>query len=301
MENKPNVFPEEEKNSEAYYNNLMKENREKELEEKSKGVNKPTTSTTEKPIINKPTEIEPDYNSDYDLVPLPSKGKTYPGDKERIMVSFLNGYDENILTNPHLMKSGKFLDTLFKRKIIDRDIKYEDLLVGDRDAIMLWLRATAYGNIYPIQVMDPDTLDYFDVTIDLSTIKTKELLVDPNENGLFEFKTPSEKYNIQFRLLTVGDLNDIEAHKEKIGDSDTLFDLATFTLKKIVMDINGETDKNVISNIIDKMRLNDVKTFKTYINSIECGMDLNIEVETPGGSLVSTFFPFNTKFFWPES
>lgn len=297
---KPNVFPDDSGKKEEHYANLMKENRDKEAANKKESTIK---KKVDEPTETKTREIEPDYNSDYDMVPLPSKGKTYPNGKDRIMVSFLNGYDENILTNPHLMKSGKFLDTLFRRKIIDRNINYDDLLVGDRDAIMIWLRATAYGNKYPIQLMDPETLDYFEVEIDLSDIKTKELIADPNEEGLFNFKTPSEKYDIFFKLLTVRDMDNIEKHKEMFKDDENgeSFDLATYTIKKVVVEINGDRDANAISNIIDKMRLNDIRSFKNYINSIESGMDLNLRVETPGGSLVDTFFPINTKFFWPES
>jgi hypothetical protein len=262
-----------------------------------------------KPIVEKNNTqhsdiiVEPDYGSDFDVIPLPSQGKTYSHKKSAIKVSYLTAADENILTNPNLVKSGKFLDVLFQRKIIDTSFKYEELLTGDKDAIMLWLRATAYGTDYTIQVMDPDELEYFDVDIDLSEIPTKHLGAEPDEEGLFDFELPISKKKLKFKLLTVGDIKNIEAYKDKITQEKgaEYVDLATYTLKTVIVEVDGVRDTNKVNEFCDKMRLGDSRAFKKYVDKIESGKDFILSVTTPGGSQVKTFFPLNSTFFWPES
>lgn len=313
MDDKLNVFPER---------NDANQNRDNQpVEEYSKenpevidlsglpGYEVPTPKPQPKINIPEPqpkkTEffVEPDYGSDFDIIPLPSEGKTYKNKKGEIKVSYLTAGDENILTNPNLVKSGKFLDILFQRKIIDRDFQYEDLLTGDRDAIMIWLRATAYGAAYTIQVMDPEELEYFETEIDLGELKTKRLGAEPDENGNFTFILPTSNKEIKFKLLTVRDIKAIEDYKERITKEkgEEYVDLATFTLKQVIVEVDGNTDREVVNNFCDRMRLGDSKAFKKYVDKIESGKDFNLTVQAPGGGLVKTYFPINTTFFWPES
>lgn len=247
--------------------------------------------------------VEPDYGSDFDIIPLPSQGKCYKHKKGEIKVSFLTAGDENILTNQNLIKSGKFLDILFQRKIIDTAFKYEDLLQGDKDAIMLWLRSTAYGSDYTIQVFDPKELEYFDVELDLDEIKTKNLGAEPDEEGLFEFTLPNKGNHIKFKLLTVGDMKNIHEYKEKVikEKGEQYVDAVTYTLKTVIVEIDGSRDRDMINHFCEKMRIGDAKAFKKYVDKIECGKDFYLTVTTPGGSQVKTYFPLNHSFFWPET
>ncbi len=64
--------------------------------------------------------------------------------------------DENILTSPNLLQSGKFVDVLLKRKVRNSEIPVKDLLIGDRNAILIWLRATGYGEKYPVTIQTPE-------------------------------------------------------------------------------------------------------------------------------------------------
>jgi len=247
--------------------------------------------------------VEPDFGSDFDIIPLPSQGKCYKHKKGEIKVSYLTAGDENILTNPNLVKSGKFLDILFQRKIIDTAFKYEELLQGDKDAIMLWLRSTAYGSDYTIQVFDPEELEYFDVELDLNDIKTKHLGAEPDEEGLFDFTLPIKGNKIKFKMLTVGDLKQIHNYKEKITKEkgEQYVDLVTFTLKTVIVEVDGNRDRNTINHFCEQMRIGDSKALKKYVDKIECGKNFFLTVTTPGGSQVKTYFPINHSFYWPES
>jgi len=246
----------------------------------------------------------PQENVPFDLIKLPSEGLLYKNCKSSLKVAYLNAMDENIITNPNLLKSGKFLEILINRKMLDSSIKYKDLHVGDRNAIMIWLRATGYGAMYNIKLSDPENeYKQFDAEIDLSKLGIKYLTEKPNEDGHFTYKLPISQSTVTYRLLNVGDVNEIEEHIEKMTEESgpEFNDASTYTLKRQIIAIDGNYDKEIVSDFIDKkMRIGDVRTFRKKVNEIESGIDMNITVQTPGGGSIDTFLPLNLSFFWPE-
>jgi hypothetical protein len=245
---------------------------------------------------------QPDDSGGWDIIPLPSKGLLYPNKQEKLKVGFLTAADENILTNPNLMESGDFLEILFNRKILDPSIRYKDLNVGDRNAIMIWLRATAYGEMYPVDMIDPKDGETFKANIDLSKLKTVELNVTPDSNGLFDFTLPVSKKLIKFKLLTVGDIDDIEEHVDSIKRTygNHRSDAITYTLSKEIIEVDGDRSVETINKFSNNMRAGDSKALRNYIDSIECGVDLSVTLGTPGGGSIDTFLPLNVGFFWPD-
>jgi hypothetical protein len=243
---------------------------------------------------------QPNYNAPFDVIPLPSKGKLYKNKKESVRLAYMTTADENILTSPNLLQSGEFLEILINRKILEPTLRYKDLLPGDRNAIMLWLRATAYGEMYPVTLLD-ELNEPFDTEINLNELKTIELNENPDEEGLFYFQLPLSKAEIKFRLLTMGDVDTIEKivtdEKERnipVNNSNT------YRLEKMIVEVNGNRDRGMVRDIANSMRISDARAFEAYVDSIESGIDLNIEVETPGGGSVATFLPLNFNFFWPN-
>ena len=154
-------------------------------------------------IIPKMDESNP--LASYDIIPLPSKGECYPNKQGRIAVSYLTAIDENIIVSPNLYRDNMVLDIILKEKIRDQEINPDDLLDGDRDAIILFLRSSAYGNMYSVSTTDPETKQSFETKIDLSKIKFKDFTLTGDENGWFDFETPLRKDKIKFRFLTHGD------------------------------------------------------------------------------------------------
>lgn len=244
---------------------------------------------------------QPDFNSAFDVIPLPSQGKVYRNRKPNIKVSYMTTADENILTSPNLLQSGEFLKILINRKILDTEIRYEDLLIGDRNAIMIWLRATSYGEMYPVTLLD-EIDDPFDTEVNLNDLKIKKLEVDPDDEGLFTFVLPISKSVIKFKLLNCGDVDVIEriVAKEK-EDNVAVNNTNTYTLEKMIVEVDGERNRNIISNLSKSMRIGDSKALLKYVSTIEPGIDLNISVPTPRGGSIDTFLPLNIKFFWPDA
>ena len=138
----------------------------------------------------------------YDIIQLPSNGQCYRNKVDRVPVAFLTAYDENIITSPNLYKDGLVIDYLLKSKVVNSEINVEDLVSGDVDAIILYLRATSYGPEFPIVVNDPDTGEQIDTTIDLTKLKPRDFKLIGDENGHFEYTTPILKDKIKFRYLT---------------------------------------------------------------------------------------------------
>ena len=243
---------------------------------------------------------QPQFNMSFDLIPLPSEGKLYKNKKNNVKVAYMTTMDENILTSPNLLQSGEFLEILINRKLLETDIRYNDLHVGDRNAIMIWLRATSYGEMYPVTLFDEND-EPFETEINLNELTIKKLGAEPDEEGLFSFELPISKYIVKFKLLTVGDIENIEKLLEEDKKNEIPVNNSnTYMLEKLIVDINGERNKVVLRDAIQTLRVKDVKDLKTYIDSIESGVDLNIEVGTPGGGSVKTFLPLNFKFFWPD-
>jgi hypothetical protein len=245
---------------------------------------------------------EPQINASYDVIPLPSEGKLYPSKKKAIKVAYLTAADENILSNPNLMESGKFLEILINRKVLEPDLRYANLHVGDRNAILIWLRATGFGHEYPIQVFDPKTGEPFEHIIDLSEIKTIPLGAEPDKEGYFDYTTPTSKVPIKFKLLTNSDVDGIETHTEEIKTTlgPEFVEAITYVLEKQIIEVNGDRTIGKIKSFVQTMRAGDSRALRKYIDKIESGVDMQLNIKTPGGESLNTFLPFNLEFFWPK-
>ena len=95
-----------------------------------------------------PNHVPDEYKVPYDIIELPSQGLLYKNKKSKIKVEYLTAYDENVLTSPNLLNSGKVLDVLIERKVKDLGFDVSELLSGDRMAILIYLRTTGLGNEY---------------------------------------------------------------------------------------------------------------------------------------------------------
>jgi len=250
---------------------------------------------------NKTNEFH--FEVPFDVLPLPSKGLLYPGNKDSIKVEYMTASDENILTSANLIKSGKVLDILIERKVKESPVPVDDMLVGDRNAIMIWLRATGYGEMYPVKLTDPITAEDFETEIDLNNLKTKEIGAQPDENNEFSFEMPKSKAKIKFRMLTVGDEREILQKSEKRAKltKSSITNLLTSRLEKQIVEINGNRDPNYISKYIQVIPAYDSLKFREYIDEIEPGIDMMVDVEAPSGEPFRSTIPIGVNFFWPNA
>ena len=215
------------------------DNRKKQTEEKMDNEKKITVTepivveteqkkTTKKKAQEQPSQDglnvrENDGRTPYDTVNLPSKGECYPSKIKEVSVSYLTAYDENLILSPNLYRNGTFLDHMLKNKV--KGIDPDDLVQGDRDAIIIWLRASGYGNEYPVTVTDDKTGEEFDTVVDLSNLKYRKFTLEGDEDGYFSFKLPVTKDEMKFKFLTNKDTKKLQ---EMQNEEDKQYRVATY-------------------------------------------------------------------------
>lgn len=225
--------------------------------------NKPKRES--KRIMDKTTEENTDYNFDtsdipsyiqYDILPLPSNGECYAHKKNRIPVAYLTAADENIIASPNMYRDGKVIDTILERKILDKDIKINELCKGDRDAIVLWLRATGYGPDYPILATHPQTKKQYQVNVKLDTFKYYPFNLKGDENGYFDYVTENGDV-LKFKYLNI---KEEETLRDKLVSCITdinKFNAIKYTkdLYQSIIEMNiPEGDKKELEDCIDDIK-----------------------------------------------
>lgn len=253
---------------------------------------------------NKKFEIpsdKPIFEVAYDLIELPSKGLFYPHKKGKVKVAYLTAHDENILTSPNLLSSGNVLNVLLEKKILDSDIKADDLLVGDRNAILFFLRATGYGEMYPVKLIDPKTGLEFDYEIDLSKIQEKPINIVPDENGEVDFLLPKMQYKIKFKYLTASEnARIVENEDARMKKTHSLVsNLMTTKLEHQITEVDGSRSRAEIIQLIETMPVSDASALRKFMAENEPGLNDIIEVPAPSGAVFRGEIPITSEFFWP--
>jgi hypothetical protein len=200
------------------------------------------------------------------------------------------------------MANGRIIDVLIERKVKDLGFDPKLLLDGDRMAIILFLRVSAFGEKYIQPVIHPISKKVVEGEIDLTTLKNKKLVIKPDENGLFDFKLPKSEKNIKFRFLTVKDEEEIDIldDEQKERNKSEISTKTTLRLERSIMEIDGEKDKIKISNLLKSLPLLDIRKLNNYMSDIEPGVDFKVVARTQGGESVETFLRVNKNLFWPD-
>ena len=239
------------------------------------------------------------FNLPTETIDLPSKGLVYPENHAlsdgTIEIKYMTAKEEDILTNQNYIKDGTVLDKLLESLIITK-FNYNDLVIGDKNAIMIASRILGYGAEYKF------TYNGVEETIDLSQIENKPLdesLYTKGQNE-FTFDLPNSDNSITFKLLTHGDEIKINQELEGIkkikrNSSPEL----TTRLKHMVTSINGDPENKNIREFIDQAFLaRDARAFREFIQKIQPDVDLTF---FPSTSTKPVSIPIGINFFWPDT
>lgn len=208
-----------------------------------------------------------DYSNSvaFDVIPLPSNGEPYRHKSNRLQVAYLTANDENMFVSPNLYRDGLLIDFLLSEKVLDSGIDCGELLDGDRDAIILWLRATGYGNEFPITATDNVTGTEFETVIDLSQIKFKEFKLIGDEKGWFDFVLPMTKDEIKFKFLNHREIEELK--KKEVTETPAS---VKNRLNTIAEDLRKILDDDESMNKIQKSKLYDAcRTIEDWSEDIE--------------------------------
>lgn len=235
-----------------------------------------------------------------EMVDLPSKGLLYPKDSPlaegKIEMKYMTAKEEDILTNQNYIQNGTVIDKLLQSLIVT-PINYGDLLVGDKNAILIASRILGYGKDYEFEYQGEKQV------VDLSEVKHKEVdesLFKAGENK-FSYKMPSTGTVITFKLLTHADelAIDQEVKGLKKLNKESSTELST-RLKKLITSVEGDENPATIRNFVDNYLLaRDSRAFREYIRSIQPDVDLKFYPENgPDGGVD---IPIGVTFLWPDA
>ena len=207
------------------------------------------------------------YNPEaaFDVIPLPSKGEAYKDKLAKMSVAYLTAYDENMIVSPNLYRDNLILDYILQEKLLSRQIDPMDLLEGDRDAIILFLRASGYGNEYPITATDDITGREFDAVVDLSKLKYKEFNLKGDSNGWFPYTLPQSGIEVKFRFPTHRDKLMLEKMQEA---EENLTRKITIQNYVNTLDLYIENDNNVTNEEKIKIR-QAIRTLENWSENID--------------------------------
>ena len=239
-----------------------------------------------------------------EVIDLPSEGRLYPKEHPlssgKVEIKYMTAKEEDILTSANLIKKGVAIDMLLKSLIVDKDIKLNDLILGDKNALMVAARILAYGPEYTCQVTNPNTGETIEHTFNLADCPFKKLPDDITENK-FKITLPVSKKELEYKILTGGDELNIEKElnaQKKVG-SQFKPELTT-RLRYLILSVDGDDSQSTINNFVQNMLARDSLFFRNSVQDIRCDIELKQQVEF-GGDVVEVEIPLTTEFFWPKA
>ena len=216
---------------------------------------------------------ENQYGFPTEVLSLPSQGLLYPEDSPlrsgTIDVKYMTAKEEDILTSQNLIEQGKVISKLLESVIADPKVKLNDMLIGDKNALMVGTRVLGYGKDYGITLVDPDTNERVEHIVDLTKLDNKPIDEKLFENGnSFTLELPNSKRVIGFKLLTQKDENEIDEMMKDYEKVEKLTGVSyslTTRLKHQIVSIDDNTDQKEIDKFVDNEFLAlDTRVFRKH-------------------------------------
>lgn len=229
----------------------------------------------------------------HDVLPLPSGGIFYKNKKSSIKVGYLTAADENIL----LGGGDDLTSNLLRTKIYEPDFKVDDLLEGDVEAILIFLRNTSFGPEMNIKVKDPITGKEFETSVMLDQLTIKKG-IEPSHDGTFSTILPKSEVPVKLKLLTYGEITAMNKMLDSYPKG-RIPPKITLRLQNEIVEVNGSTDKGEIAKFIESMPIMDSKYIRKFLSDNEPKLDLNKEIIAPSGEKLTVYVGFGVEFFRP--
>ena len=237
-----------------------------------------------------------------EIIELPSKGLIYPEDNPlssgTVEMKYMTAKEEDILTNQNYIEKGIVIDKLLQSLIVSK-IDYKDLIVGDKNAIVIAARILGYGKDYTFKHKGEE------VTADLTTLDNRIIDESLFTRGLNEFSytLPHSGALITFKLLTHRDDLSIESELKGLKriSKNTSANLST-KVKHMITSVNGESDRPLVRKFVDTQLLAmDSRAFRNYVKEIQPDVSLFATVQNADGEEMEMDIPFTLNFFWPDA
>ena len=234
----------------------------------------------------------------YDVIELPSRGIHYTTKKKSVRVAYLTASDENILSSPSFLSTNTVITELLKRKILDKDLPIDEIVEEDRQAILIFLRNTAFGSEYSLTITDDKTGESFTANVDLGSLKLKDFNLTEDSNGEYSYTLEKSKTDVTFKFLTQKQEAEIEKIKES-WNGNGIAPIVTKQLEMMIKSVGGTRDALKIRSFIEIMPIKDSQDFRKFTQNNKPGLDLTQQVTTPSGEDVQVKIGFGVEFFRP--
>jgi len=242
-------------------------------------------------------------------VPLPSRGVIYKSaslfGKETLDIKPMTAKEEDILTSRAYIKNGSVISKLIQSCLSEDSIDPDDLISGDRNALLIALRITGYGADYELELSCPECGKTNKSSFDLTTLPIKRLVVDPVEIGVNEFEVvlPVTKKTVIVKFLTGKDEREmmiITERKKKNGLNTE--SAITDRLNRSIISIDNIADKNKISMFVKNMPVRDSLALRRFLDKHEPGVDMKSHMTcTHCHEESEVDLPIGASFFWPDA
>ena len=240
-----------------------------------------------------------------EVIDLPSGGKVYPKDSPlaegKLELKYMTTREEDILMSQNLIKQGVVIDKLLDSLIVTKGVNQQDLILGDKNAVLVAARILAYGPEYTVEVTNPNNLEQkIEHTFNLTDCKFKDPSGDVDySDNLFDFETPIGKNKVKFKLLTGKEEALIEKDLEQAQKVGYNSDVST-RLRHTIIEVDGDNKVETISSLSQNMLARDSRALRSYIQEISPDIDMTSEIKI-GGETVSVSIPLTVTFFWPSA
>ena len=253
-----------------------------------------------------------DFSSPTELVDLPSKGRFYSEghplhNAETIEIKYMTAKDEDILTSPSLLKKGIAIDRFLQNVILDKRIRVSSLLSGDKNAILVSSRINGFGAEYTTKVTCPACATVSENKFDLAEVMTyhgdsfESHDVVPTDHGTFIVKLPRTKFEVEVRLLTSKDENELAAKMQANKKRGTYETNLTDQLRKIIISVNGVDDLQTLSNVVNNLPAFDSRYLRAAYLKVVPGLDMTQHFACPScGFEKEVDIPLTVDFFWSK-
>ena len=226
------------------------------------------------------------------IITLPSQGKVYAEtsvlNSGKIEMRHMTAYDEDILSNSSYLKEGIIFDKLLEALIVTPGVNIDELVIGDKEWLIISARILGYGTDYAVSINDPKTDKLITATLDLSKLKSKQFDKVSDNDGCFEYIVPDSNSIIKFKYLSASDVNKVE--DESIN--------STF-LKMSIHSVNGDTSSHTIEEYLKyELRALDSRKLRKYIVESAPGINYETEVVDDAGATYPATFQFKLDLFW---
>ena len=239
-----------------------------------------------------------------EVIDLPSEGRLYskdhPCSNGKIEIKYMTAKEEDILTSQNLIKKGVVIDTLINSLIITEGVTSNDLLIGDKNAVMVAARILAYGPEYTAEVVNPNTGNKINYTFNLADCPFKTLPGDIKGNE-FDVTLPVSKSKVKFKLLTAKEEFEIDEDLKAIGKTgiEVIPELTT-RMRHAIISVDGKTEKSVINSFTENMLARDSMFLREEIQRVSPDIQLTQKVDIEGDT-VEVAIPMTVNFFWPNA